>query len=122
MLARTSLFAAALICLLSIYGSADTHAESVSEAPLAHQLAQRVTIYRDGYGVPHIDARDLPAAAFAFGFCQCEDYFWQVEDSTIWALGRYAEINGKSALESDLITHSFEIPSRSRIDYEQTAP
>ena len=89
------------------------------EGQLRQQLAQRVTIFRDPFGVRHIDARDLPAAVFAFAYCQCEDYFWQVEDSLIWSLGRHAEVNGLSGLESDIPTHAFEIPARSQVDYHQ---
>jgi len=89
------------------------------EVQLIEGLAKRVTIYRDSYGVPHIDAMDLASTAFAFAYCQCEDYFWQVEDTILWSLGRYAELNGTSGLDSDLITHAFEIPSRSQQDYEE---
>ncbi|MBX3422527.1 MAG: penicillin acylase family protein [Pirellulaceae bacterium] len=92
-------------------------AAEVSE--LAQKLASRSTIYRDQFGVPHIDARDLPAAAFAFGYCQCEDYFWQVEDSIVWSLGRYAELNGATGVDSDTLTHAFEIPRRTEQDYVQ---
>lgn len=61
----------------------------------------------------------MEAAAFGFAFAQAEDYFWQVEDSYVWALGRYAELYGKDALGQDLITHAFEIPQRSQADMDQ---
>lgn len=90
---------------------------STEERQLAEHLSKRVTIYRDPFGVPHVDAVDLTAAAFAFAYCQCEDYFWQLEDTLAWSLGRHAELIGSTGLDSDLITHAFEIPSRSHQDY-----
>jgi penicillin amidase len=85
--------------------------------PSADELATRVTIYRDSFGVPHIDADDSVAAAFGLAYAQCEDYFWQVEESLVWGAGRSAELYGKGKLEDDLITHAFEIPSRSQKEF-----
>lgn len=82
-------------------------------------LAERVTIYRDSFGVPHIDAADVEAACFGSGYAQCEDFFWQVEDSIVWSIGRYAEMNGKNSVNDDVITHAFEIPQRSEQDFSK---
>ena len=72
-------------------------------------LAQTVTIYRDEWGVPHIDAATDEGVVFGFAYAQCEDYFWQVEDSYLQCLGRYAEVVGDAGLESDLLNNSFEV-------------
>jgi len=85
-------------------------------------LAGRVTIYRDDFGVPHIDGVDDEAAVFGFGYCQAEDYFWQIEDSYVMGLGRYAELYGKKFLGKDLLNRAFEVPQRSREDFEQFEP
>ena len=51
------------------------------ESPLSAQdidpssLAKSVTIYRDAWGVPHIDAPTDEGVVFGFAFAQCEDYF-----------------------------------------------
>ncbi len=37
-------------------------------------LANKVTIRRTEYGVPHIEAETLEAVAFGFGYCQAEDH------------------------------------------------
>jgi acyl-homoserine lactone acylase PvdQ len=83
----------------------------------AKQLAQRVTIHRDGYGVPHIFGADDESVTFGFGYAQAEDYFWQIEDVYILALGRYAEVHGPRGLNSDLLNRAFEIVPRSRRDF-----
>jgi acyl-homoserine-lactone acylase len=84
----------------------------------AERLAQQVVIYRDGFGVPHIDAASDEAAVFGFAYAQAEDYFWQVEDNYLLSLGRYAEAHGPSGLNSDLLNRAFEIVPTARADYK----
>ena len=44
----------------------------------AAELARTVTIYRDRYGVPHIDGPTDESVIFGFAYCQAEDYLWQI--------------------------------------------
>jgi acyl-homoserine lactone acylase PvdQ len=83
----------------------------------ATALARRVTIYRDEFGVPHIFGEDDESTIFGFGYAQAEDFFWQVEDAYILALGRYSEVHGPQGLNSDLLNHAFEIVPRSQRDF-----
>lgn len=85
-------------------------------------LASNVTIHRDEYGVAHIDGADTPSTVFGFAYAQAEDYFWQIEDSYIYALGRYAEINGERVIHNDLINRAFRIVPRAREDFEKLEP
>ncbi len=80
-------------------------------------LAQKVTIHRDTFGVPHVFGRTDESTLFGFGYAQAEDFFWQVEDVYILALGRYAEVHGPKGLNSDLLNRAFEIVPRSRRDF-----
>jgi acyl-homoserine-lactone acylase len=82
------------------------------------KLAKSVTIQRDQWGVPHISAPTDAGTAFGLAYAQCEDFFWQVEDTYLQALGRYAEVVGPSGLSSDVLMHLFEVPARSKADYE----
>ncbi|MCH2113383.1 MAG: penicillin acylase family protein [Pirellulales bacterium] len=81
------------------------------------KLAEQVTIHRDSYGVPHVFGQSDESVIFGFGYAQAEDYFWQVEDAYILALGRYAEVYGPQGLNSDLLNRAFEIVPRSRRDF-----
>ncbi|NOZ40974.1 MAG: penicillin acylase family protein, partial [Planctomycetes bacterium] len=81
------------------------------------ELAKQVKIYRDKFGVPHIFGRTDASTMFGFGYAQAEDFFWQVEDVYILALGRYAEVHGPKGVNSDLLNRAFEIVPRSRRDY-----
>jgi acyl-homoserine-lactone acylase len=80
-------------------------------------LAREVTIHRDKYGVPHVVGKTDESVIFGYGYAQAEDYFWQVEDSYILALGRYSEVVGPKGLNSDLLNRSFEIVSTSQRDF-----
>src|SRR5215475_10188337 len=64
-------------------------------------LSAPVTIRRDKWGVPHIDAETDADALFALGFCQGQDRAGQLE--VLWRVGRgqLAEWVGKDGLAAD---------------------
>jgi len=97
-------------------------AESPTSGPDPIELARSVTIYRDSFGMPHIDGPTDRAVLFGFGYCQAEDYFWQIEDSYAMGLGRYCELYGKQFIAKDMRNRAFEIPQRSKEDFEKLAP
>ncbi len=86
------------------------------------RLAQQVTLHRDQYGVPHVFGETDESVIFGFGYAQAEDYFWQIEDVYILALGRYAEVRGPQGLNSDLLNRAFEIVPRSKRDFATLDP
>jgi acyl-homoserine lactone acylase PvdQ len=69
--------------------------------------AENITIYRDDFGVPHIYGKTDADAVFGLLYAQCEDDFNRVEQNYIWAIGRLAEVEGESALYSDLRANMF---------------
>jgi acyl-homoserine lactone acylase PvdQ len=119
---RTCLFLFAMWSLFALFAVAPRGVWAASDTIDAKSLAQSVTIYRDEWGVPHIDAPTDEGVVFGFAFTQCEDYFWQVEDSYLQCLGRYAEVVGDAGLESDLLNNSFEVVSRSKVDFNEIEP
>lgn len=107
-----------LLLALGIVGQAPVSTAADGSTLLdAASLAKSVKIYRDQWGVPHIDGPTDASVIFAFAYAQCEDYFWQVEDSCILALGRYAEAHGQKELQRDMLHRSFEIARRAQEDY-----
>ncbi len=110
------------VCLFLV-GRAAALADGPSATTIdAAKLAQSVTIYRDGFGMPHIDGPSDEAVLFGFGYCQAEDYFWQIEESYLMGQGRLCELYGKQFLAKDLRNRAFEIPQRSRTDFEKIEP
>lgn len=73
-----------------------------AETARLQAIAERITIIRDNYGVPHIYAPTDADAVFGLLYAQAEDDFARVERNYIWAIGRLAEVEGESALYSDL--------------------
>jgi len=60
-----------------------------------------VTIYRDTMGVPHVFARTSAEVMFGAGYAQAEDRLAELELARRSAVGRTAEILGKSAIAAD---------------------
>lgn len=73
-----------------------------SEKERWSQHVENTEIIRDDFGVPHIYGKTDADAVFGLLYAQCEDDFNRVESNYIWATGRLAEVEGESALYSDL--------------------
>ena len=75
---------------------------SQTEIKRMKQQAQRVTIIRDNWGIPHVYGKTDADAVFGLLYAQCEDDFKRVEANYIEKLGRKAEVGGESELYNDL--------------------
>ncbi|MFK7830943.1 MAG: acylase [Congregibacter sp.] len=73
-----------------------------SETTRLAARAERVSIVRDDFGVPHIYGATDADAVFGLMYAQAEDDFPRVERNYYWAIGRLAEAEGEDALFSDL--------------------
>jgi len=72
------------------------HASAAS--PPRDPLADRVTIYRDKYGVPHIVGENEEATFFGYGYAQAEDHLERMMLQYRDAQGCRAEVQGSAAL------------------------
>ena len=95
---------------------------ALGEEAKASTLAKTVTIYRDTFGVPHVYGPTDAACVFGFIYAQAEDYFWQIEDSYLRALGLAAEIYGEKSLPDDLVNRALEITRLSQDEYKTAPP
>jgi acyl-homoserine lactone acylase PvdQ len=84
------------------------------------EKAERVTIIRDDFGVPHIYGKTDADAVFGLLYAQCEDDFNRVEQNYIWATGRLAEVEGEEAIYSDLRAKLFMTEEQARANYEKS--
>lgn len=117
-LTRFAVVVVGLIIALPVAANDEKASSSVDPEVLASQ----VKIYRDSFGVPHIDGENNNACIFGFAYCQAEDYLWQVEDSYVMGLGRFAELYGSKELAKDIRNRAFEIPQRAQEDFEKLDP
>jgi acyl-homoserine lactone acylase PvdQ len=95
-----------------------------AKAYLVHlqERAARVIIFRDAFGVPHIYGRSDADAVFGLLYAQSEDDFPRIEQNYLWATGRLAEVEGESALFSDLRARLYMSESEARAAYGDAPP
>ena len=83
-------------------------APAAQQAPAKAELArwkktaQRVTIMRDKWGIPHVFGKTDADAVFGLLYAQAEDDFNRVEINYINAMGRLAEVEGEKEVWRDL--------------------
>lgn len=66
-----------------------------------------VNVYRDEWGVPHIEAASEWDLFMAQGFVTAQDRFWQMEKTRRAGAGRLSEVLGSSMLETDKFVRTF---------------
>jgi acyl-homoserine-lactone acylase len=89
---------------------------------LARTSQDEATIYRDEYGIPHIFAQTLEAAAFAAGYAQAEDRLEELLMNYRRANGQMAEVFGPAYWRDDLIQRIWRHGEISRQKYNQISP
>ena len=92
--------------------------DSSEEWARLKKIAARVTIIRDDFGVPHIYGKTDADAVFGLLYAQAEDDFPRVERNYVWAIGRLAEVEGPSALYSDLRARLYMTRAEAEAAYE----
>ncbi len=81
-------------------------------------LQDRVEIYRDTWGVPHIFARNEYDVFFAQGYVHAQDRLWQMEFSRRIGAGRLSEVLGEATLPSDRFLRTIGLYRAAQADLE----
>jgi acyl-homoserine-lactone acylase len=79
--------------------------------------AERVTIIRDTWGVPHVYGKTDADAIFGMLYAQAEDDFNRIEMNFINASGRLAEVEGEAEVWRDLRMKLFIDPADMKKQY-----
>ncbi len=85
-------------------------------------IAERVTIMRDDFGVPHVYGKTDADAVFGLLYAQAEDDFRRIERNYTWAVGRLAEAEGEGALFSDLRARLYMTIDEAKAHYDSSPP
>ena len=85
-------------------------------------LHSAVQIWRDEWGIPHIKAANEPDAWFAQGFVTAQDRLWAMEYDRRRAVGRWAEVVGKSAVGQDMQLRRLRLADAANADYAAAGP
>ncbi len=72
-------------------------------------LSDQVTVRRDHWGVPHIEAKNEGDAFFALGYLMGQDRLFQMELLRRLANGRTAEVLGTKLVPVDALIRSFQL-------------
>jgi penicillin G amidase len=78
-------------------------------------INEEVTIYRDEFGVSHIEANNENDLYFALGYTHSQDRLWQMDLYRRIAEGKISEIFGKDAIEYDKLFRTIGI---NKISYQ----
>jgi Protein related to penicillin acylase len=109
-----------LLCIFFVSAFLVLSCSSNAEVDRFEAIAERVEIIRDDFGVPHVYAKTDADAVFGMLYAQCEDDFNRVEQNYIWAIGRLAEVEGESALYSDVRARLFMTQEEAEEAYENS--
>jgi acyl-homoserine-lactone acylase len=90
---------------------------SAAELGRLKKAAQRVTILRDKWGIPHVFGKLDADAVFGMVYAQAEDDFNRVELNYINAMGRLAEVEGEQEVWRDLRMKLYIDPADMRAKY-----
>lgn len=85
-------------------------------------LQGTVTIRRDAFGVPHIQADSEWDVWFGQGFAAAQDRLWQMEYDRRRAAGRWAEAVGPSGVAADRQARRLCLVEASKADVEAMSP
>ena len=85
-------------------------------------FAENVQLHRDQWGVPHIQAETDAGAVYGYVYAQAEDNFWQIEDSVVQAVGRYAELVGEAGVAADYLNRALGVVALSKQEWAKLAP
>ena len=91
---------------------------NLSGALQLNGLKDKVEVYRDELGIPHVRAGNEHDAFFAQGFVTAQDRLWHMEYDRLRGSGRWAEAVGDSALEQDKLMRRFRLVASARADYD----
>ncbi|MYD66646.1 MAG: penicillin acylase family protein [Chloroflexi bacterium] len=112
--------AAGAVRALAIAKSGRAHPQ-VSGRLRVPGLDERITVTRDRFGIPHVEARSDTGAVFGQGFAQAHDRLFQLELFRRGASGRLAEVFGPRALDADRFSRRLGLTTLSRNDLDATS-
>src|SRR5215216_6691498 len=93
--------------------------QTFAASEFASDLAAKVTIRRDNYGVPHILADSEAAAAFAQGYVTAEDHLLELARLILKARSEESLYFGEQYAEADLLTKELKMYEGAQAGYDK---
>jgi len=108
------------VLVLALVACASGDAPPPEDVARWEARAERVTIMRDEWGIPHIYAPTDADAVFGLMYTQGEDDFPRIEENFLDSQGRLAEAEGEEALWRDLRMKLFIDPEEMQAMYGES--
>lgn len=124
-LRRVGRMVAGLLLILGMLRAVHVLRRPKPPAPTVAALehAQRVTIVRDRFGVPHVRGQSDADAAFGLGYAHAEDDFPTIQGSLVAARGQLARlVLSKDALINDYYAALVRVEDQVAAQYDQLDP
>src|SRR5215218_11434490 len=86
------------------------------------ELRGKVSVRRDRWGVPHVDAVEREDLFFAQGYCHGQDRLWQMDFYRRVVQGRVAEMAGEEGLPVDKLMRTLGIRATAEREVEELEP
>jgi penicillin amidase len=91
----------------------------VTEGEVAvKELQQKVSVYRDKNGVPHIEAKNLHDLYIAQGYVTAQDRLFQMDLSRRQASGELSEVIGEATVDKDKFFRTFGLRRAAEASYQ----
>lgn len=90
-----------LVAVGGAYAGARRSLPQISGTLRLTGLSAPVTVYRDEWGVPHIEARNMLDLFTAQGYVTAQDRLWQMDVTRRAGAGRLSEVMGASQINTD---------------------
>jgi len=81
---------------------------------IINQILDSVSIKKDQWGIPHIEAKNQHDALFAYGYTVAKDRLFQMDLQRRLARGELSEIMGEDLLEIDKMFRSYLIAHKAK--------
>ena len=111
-----------LLFVFVIFVAACSPLNNKEEIKRLKELAQKVSILRDRWGIPHIYGKTDADVVFGLMYAQCEESFERVERNYLQILGRIAELDGEAYLFEDLKMKIIYDTAAAIADYHNASP
>lgn len=85
-------------------------------------IENSVTIRRDDYGIPFVEAQNATDLTFGVGYAMSEDRLAQMVSMNLLARGRLSEMAGEVALDMDIYMRTLGVPQIIEERYKSLSP
>ena len=104
----------AFAIIIIIYGIVHISKPSNDGKVVVDEILEKVSIQKDQWGIPHIEAKNQHDALFAYGYTVAKDRLFQMDIQRRLARGELSEILGEDLIEIDKMFRTYLISNKAK--------